>query len=275
MGRKKWTSWPAAGAAGLPVDDSYWSRHRTSIIRGFVAAGLLLLLAVGWITYQRSLIRKRQVLLDQVQQARVDADDANRAKSTFLATMSHEIRTPMNALIGMLELATKRAEQGVTDRMAIEVASEAARHLLELIGDILDISRIESGHLSLTPERANLRGLVESVSKVFEGLARQKNLSWQVEYDVHSPQDALVDPMRFKQFFQPSEQCHQFTRGSLRSPGVARRAGHACRPTECAFADRRQHGRYQRRRSAAAVQPVWHKLPEMARTLGAAPAWAW
>ena len=185
--------------SGLPVDDSYWSRHRTSIIQGFVAAGLLLLLAVGWITYQRSLIRKRQVLLDQVQQARVDADDANRAKSTFLATMSHEIRTPMNALIGMLELATKRAEQGVTDRVAIEVASEAARHLLELIGDILDISRIESGHLSLTPERANLRGLVESVSKVFEGLARQKKLSWQVEYDVHSPQDALVDPMRFKQ----------------------------------------------------------------------------
>lgn len=184
---------------GLPVDDSYWSRYRTSIIQGFVAAGLLLLLAVGWITYQRSLIRKRQVLLDQVQQARVDADDANRAKSTFLATMSHEIRTPMNALIGMLELATKRAEQGVTDRVAIEVASEAAQHLLELIGDILDISRIESGHLSLTPERANLRGLVESVSKVFEGLARQKNLLWQVEYDVRSPEDALVDPMRFKQ----------------------------------------------------------------------------
>ncbi|RON07337.1 hybrid sensor histidine kinase/response regulator [Pseudomonas brassicacearum] len=183
----------------LPLDDSYWSRHRTTIIQGFAAAGLLLLLALGWIAYQRSLIRKRQQLLQQVQQARDAADDANRAKTTFLATMSHEIRTPMNALIGMLELAMKRAEEGVTDRFAIEVASNAAQQLLELIGDILDISRIESGHLSLAPERANLWALVESVSKVFEGLARQKNLLWQVELDARSHCEVLIDPMRFKQ----------------------------------------------------------------------------
>ncbi|WP_347927457.1 transporter substrate-binding domain-containing protein [Pseudomonas helvetica] len=183
----------------LPVDDSYWSRHRTSILQGFLAAGLLLLLALGWIAYQRNLIRKRQQLLQQVQQARDAADDANRAKTTFLATMSHEIRTPMNAVIGMLELAMLRAEEGVTDHLAIEVAWNAAQQMLELIGDILDIARIESGHLSLTPERANLLALVSSVSKVFEGLARQKNLLWQVELDARSDRDVLIDPMRFKQ----------------------------------------------------------------------------
>jgi two-component system sensor histidine kinase EvgS len=68
-----------------------------------------------------------------------------------------------------------------------------------LIGDILDIARIESGHLSLTPERANLRTLVESVCRVFEGLARQKNLEWRVDLGEHSDADVLIDPTRFKQ----------------------------------------------------------------------------
>jgi two-component system sensor histidine kinase EvgS len=181
------------------LEDSYWLRHRQAILQAFAVAGALLLLALGWIAWQRRQIRQRQQWLRQLQEAKDVADEANRAKTTFLATMSHEIRTPMNALIGMLELALKRADQGVTDRIAIEVASSAAQQLLALIGDILDIARIESGHLSLTPERANLRGLVESVCRVFEGLARQKELGWRIDLDEHSDCDVLVDPVRFKQ----------------------------------------------------------------------------
>ncbi|MFW0756706.1 transporter substrate-binding domain-containing protein [Pseudomonas sp. H11T01] len=181
------------------VEESYWLRNRAAIIQGFAFAAGLLLLALGWIAYQRSLIHKRQQLLLQLQEAKDAADDANRAKTTFLATMSHEIRTPMNALIGMLELAMKRAEQGVTDRFAIEVASTAARDLLDLIGDILDIARIESGHLSLTPERVNLRTLVESVARVFEGLARDKHLRLVLDLDLKSDREVLIDPLRFKQ----------------------------------------------------------------------------
>ncbi|PTT27210.1 ATP-binding protein [Pseudomonas sp. HMWF021] len=181
------------------VDDSYWLRHRQEIVLGFVGAAVLLLLALGWIGLQRRQIRQRQQWLRQLQQAKDAADDANRAKTTFLATMSHEIRTPMNALIGMLELALKRADEGVTDRLAIQVASGAGQQLLALIGDILDIARIESGHLSLAPERANLRELVLSVCRVFEGLARQKHLQWQIELHVHSAVDVLIDPTRFKQ----------------------------------------------------------------------------
>jgi two-component system sensor histidine kinase EvgS len=71
--------------------------------------------------------------------------------------------------------------------------------LLALIGDILDISRIESGHLSLAPERANLRELVLSVCRVFEGLARQKRLIWSIDLDAQSDVDVLIDPTRFKQ----------------------------------------------------------------------------
>ncbi|MVV47433.1 transporter substrate-binding domain-containing protein [Pseudomonas sp. PB120] len=181
------------------VEDSYWLRHRQGILQGFAAAAVLLLLALSWIAWQRRQIRQRQQWLGQLQEAKDAADDANRAKTTFLATMSHEIRTPMNALLGMLELALKRADEGVTDRSAIEVASNAGQQLLALIGDILDIARIESGQLTLAPERANLRVLVESVGRIFEGLARQKHLQWRIEFDELSDRDVLIDPTRFKQ----------------------------------------------------------------------------
>lgn len=151
-------------------------------------------MVAGWID-----VSGRRQLLHELSEAKNAADAANRAKTTFLATMSHEIRTPLNAVIGMLELALKKAEQGVTDRFAIEVASGTAKDLLGLIGDILDISRIESGKLSLAPERANLLNIVESVTRVFEGVAKQKHLYLVVELDAYSDRDVWIDPLRFKQ----------------------------------------------------------------------------
>ncbi|WLH11146.1 transporter substrate-binding domain-containing protein [Pseudomonas hefeiensis] len=149
----------------------------------------------GWID-----ISERRQLFDELRAAKERADDANRAKSTFLATMSHEIRTPMNAVIGMLELALKHADKGHLDRSTIEVAYESASGMLELIGDILDIARIESGHLSLAPERVNLRAMLQSVIRVFEGIARQKNLELSLLFDpVEGNPDVLIDPLRFKQ----------------------------------------------------------------------------
>jgi len=148
----------------------------------------------GWVD-----VSERQLLLGQLQVAKEDADAANRAKTTFLATMSHEIRTPMNAVLGMIELALKNAEQGVADHDALEVASVASRGMLELIGDILDIARIESGHLSLTLEPSNLHELLVSVARVFEGLARAKSLALVVELDPLIDRYVLADPLRFKQ----------------------------------------------------------------------------
>lgn len=156
--------------------------------------GVVIGLVAGWVD-----ISERQRLLEELQSAKKSADDASRAKSVFLATMSHEIRTPMNAVIGMLELALKKANHGIVDRFAIEVASGAARELLGLIGDILDIARIESGRLSLVPERANVRELVEAVVRVFEGAARQKSLQLNLSFELTCSNDVLIDPMRFKQ----------------------------------------------------------------------------
>jgi len=148
----------------------------------------------GWID-----ISERRNLVQDLRLAKQQADDANRAKSTFLATISHEIRTPMNALIGMLELALKRAEQGKLDRPALEVAHHSANDLLGLIGDILDIARIESGQMSLAPEPVDLAALVESVGRIFDGLARHKGLVLDVVIAREARCHALLDPLRFKQ----------------------------------------------------------------------------
>ncbi|NUU36321.1 transporter substrate-binding domain-containing protein [Pseudomonas sp. C2B4] len=149
----------------------------------------------GWID-----ISERRQLLDDLRCAKERADEANRAKSTFLATMSHEIRTPMNAVIGLLELTLKRIEHQHPDRPAIDVAYNSAKDLLELIGDILDIARIESGHLSMSPERVDPREIVASVVRIFDGLARQKALELKLDFNPDNPPiDVLLDPMRFKQ----------------------------------------------------------------------------
>lgn len=149
----------------------------------------------GWID-----ISDRRQLMDELRAAKERADEANRAKSTFLATMSHEIRTPMNAVIGLLELTLKRADKGQLDRPSIEVAYNSAKDLLELIGDILDIARIESGRLNLSAERVNLRELANAVIRVFDGLARQKKLTLALLFNPeHDAPDVLIDPLRFKQ----------------------------------------------------------------------------
>lgn len=194
------------------VSDSPWRDYRTLVLQVLVLSALLLAGVVFWNSYLRKLINQRteaqhalqaqlalsRGLLEQLRQAKDDAEQASQTKSTFLATMSHEIRTPMNAVIGLLELALEDSRGGRCDAQTLQTAHDSAIGLLELIGDILDISRIESGHITLQPVPTNLVELVRATVRVFEGNARAKGLHLHSELPA-APVWVLADPLRLKQ----------------------------------------------------------------------------
>ncbi len=105
------------------------------------------------------------------------ADNANRAKSIFLANMSHEIRTPMNAILGYSQLLSRDHALTYSQRQAIDTILASGNHLMGVISDILDLSKIESGKVELLESTVDLRSLVHGVLGMFEHKALQKNIS--------------------------------------------------------------------------------------------------
>ncbi|WP_083243849.1 transporter substrate-binding domain-containing protein [Aeromonas sp. DNP9] len=146
----------------------------------------------GWLD-----ISERHRLMEKLATESQRADYANRAKTTFLATMSHEIRTPMNAIIGLLELTLRKGGISKQAYESIEIALNSATELLGLIGDILDISKIESGKLELAPSPHSIADLSRSVLNVFSANAREKGLFLTCE--IESDESVLIDSMRYKQ----------------------------------------------------------------------------
>jgi len=130
--------------------------------------------------------------------AKTEADQANRAKSAFLASMSHEIRTPLNGVIGNIELLAQTTLND--DQFALlDDADKAATALLALIGNILDFSKIEAGKLALEVSDINLVDIVEEAVDILQSRARQKNIFIVATFSADAPQLVRGDGTRLRQ----------------------------------------------------------------------------
>ncbi|CAM3809547.1 HAMP domain-containing protein [Kibdelosporangium persicum] len=126
---------------------------------------------------------------------------ASKYKSEFLANMSHELRTPLNSLLILAQLLTQNASRNLTPKQ-VEYASiihSAGSDLLQLINDILDLSKVEAGKMDISPERVPLRQLLDYVEATFRPLTTQKNLDFRITTASGVPVDLLTDDSRLRQ----------------------------------------------------------------------------
>jgi len=142
---------------------------------------------------------KLQETVEQLHDAKIAAEEATKAKSTFLASMSHEIRTPLNGIIGIAEL-------GLMDENSTPLQSErfldiktSGQNLLEIINDILDISKIEAGKLELEEAEFSIREMLDKVFKIIDVFTQNKNISLVVDMAPQMPDVLIGDQLRIRQ----------------------------------------------------------------------------
>jgi PAS domain S-box-containing protein len=167
-------------------------------------------------------VTRRHELAEQLRQARAAAEEANRAKSAFLATMSHEIRSPMNGVLGMTDVLTSAASpEDQAD--AVQTIRESARSLLGLIDDILDFSKIEAGRLELERLALNPGQLTESIAESLANSSAAEGVTVTVRIAPSLPQLVWGDPTRLRQvLFNLISNAIKFSRGEGASTGQVR-----------------------------------------------------
>jgi len=163
------------------------------VVRITETIGLLLLIVTGVIV-----LRQTRLAMASQRRAREAADAANKAKSSFLASMSHELRTPMTGIIGMCDLLLM-GEQSPEDRQLTRILARSAQTLLALLNDILDLSKIESGHLMLERADFKLSFILEEAASLFGPLASQKGIVLNVNTAARGHDVFKGDPQRLQQ----------------------------------------------------------------------------
>lgn len=160
-----------------PIDTLVWSL----VVAAFVGCLVLMTaLALLFVRYLRVLRQQ----MDELARAREAADAASRAKSEFLSNMSHDIRTPMNAIVGMTQIARERQGDPVAVSECLDKIAVSSNHLLGLINDVLDMSRIESGRMELAEEPVSLEDVLEGTAAIVGPQAEARGVGFEVEKDL-------------------------------------------------------------------------------------------
>ncbi|PVY46917.1 signal transduction histidine kinase [Agathobaculum butyriciproducens] len=172
--------------------------NHISIICGLVAGAVLLLICLyTYYVYQKSKAeeqKQKQLLMNAAE----EADAANKAKSAFLLSMSHDIRTPMNAIIGFTNIALH--QNMVSDiHDSLKKVQQSSNHLLSLLNDVLDFSRIESGKVTISPEPVDMNQLADNVQAIMNGLLYNRDLQFEVHRENLKNPYVLADVVRIRE----------------------------------------------------------------------------
>ncbi len=178
------------------LDEVINSFSREWIVLSLISCSLIIL-AFGLIFAIYIRMNRRQ--MRDLNDARRAAEEATLAKSEFLSNMSHDIRTPMNAIVGMTSIATANIDNKDQVQNCLKKITLSSKHLLGLINDVLDMSKIESGKMTLSVEQVSLREVMDSLVSIAQPQVKLKNQQFNVSIQNISVEDVYCDSVRLNQ----------------------------------------------------------------------------